>query len=118
MGLEWNPVLLLRPFIGLLYQPWMKDNEDCGAVSVMSEWQGKPKYSEGTSPCVHCRSHMTSPGLEPGPPLWEAGDQPPEVRHGPGGEGWRSTASSCWSHSRLHASITSLRIPFKYYCKI
>jgi hypothetical protein len=23
---------------------------------------------------IHHKSHMTCPGLEPGPPLWEAGD--------------------------------------------
>jgi hypothetical protein len=43
-GVELSP-LLLRPFIGLLYQPWMRDGDDCGAVSGMNEWQGKPKYS-------------------------------------------------------------------------
>jgi hypothetical protein len=41
-GVEQSP-LLLRWFIGLLYQPWMMD-DDCG----MNEWQGKPKYSEKT----------------------------------------------------------------------
>jgi hypothetical protein len=35
--LEPSP-LLLRPFIGLLYQPWM------------NEWQGKLKYSKKTCP--------------------------------------------------------------------
>jgi hypothetical protein len=28
--------LLLRLFIGLLYQPWMIDGDDCGAISGMS----------------------------------------------------------------------------------
>jgi hypothetical protein len=51
--------LLLRSFIGLLYQPWMIDGDDCGAFSIMNEWQGKPKYSEETSRSVHHRSHMT-----------------------------------------------------------
>jgi hypothetical protein len=46
---EPNP-LLLRPFIGLLYQPWMIDGDDCGAVGGLDEWQGKPKYSEETCP--------------------------------------------------------------------
>jgi hypothetical protein len=38
-------------------------------------WQGKPKYSRKSAlvPLVHHRSHMTWPGLEPGPPRWEAG---------------------------------------------
>jgi hypothetical protein len=42
--------LLLGPFTGLLYQPWMIDDDDCGAISGMNEWQGKPKYSEETCP--------------------------------------------------------------------
>jgi hypothetical protein len=28
---------------------------------------------------VHHKSHMTSPGLEPGLPWWEAGEQPPQL---------------------------------------
>jgi hypothetical protein len=31
-GLEPSP-LLLRPFIGLLYQLWFIDGDDCGAIS-------------------------------------------------------------------------------------
>jgi hypothetical protein len=27
----------------------MIDGDDCGAISGMNEWQGKPKYSEITS---------------------------------------------------------------------
>jgi hypothetical protein len=42
--------LLLRPCIGLLYQPWIIDGDDCGAVSGMNEWQGKPEFSETTAP--------------------------------------------------------------------
>jgi hypothetical protein len=38
----------LWSFIGLLYQPWMIDGDDCGAISSISEWQGKPKYSKKT----------------------------------------------------------------------
>jgi hypothetical protein len=40
----------MRPFIDLLYQPWMINDDDCGAISGMNEWQGKPKYSEETCP--------------------------------------------------------------------
>jgi hypothetical protein len=28
---------------------------------------------------VHHKSHMIWPGLEPGPPQWEAGDSPPDL---------------------------------------
>jgi hypothetical protein len=48
-GVEPSP-LLLRPFIGLLYQQWVIDGDDCGAVGGMDEWQGKPKYWEETCP--------------------------------------------------------------------
>jgi hypothetical protein len=29
---------------------------------------------------VHHKSHIIWPGLEPGSPLWEAGDLPPELQ--------------------------------------
>jgi hypothetical protein len=32
---------------------------------------------------VHHKSHMTWPGIVPRLPGWEAGDQPPELWHGP-----------------------------------
>jgi hypothetical protein len=32
---------------------------------------------------VHHKSHMTRPGLEPGPPRWESSDQQLELWHGP-----------------------------------
>jgi hypothetical protein len=44
---EQNP-LLLRPLIHLLYQPWMINGDYCGAILRISDWQGKPKYSEET----------------------------------------------------------------------
>jgi hypothetical protein len=37
--------------IGLLNQSWI-DGDDCGAISEMNEWQGKPKYPEKTCPNV------------------------------------------------------------------
>jgi hypothetical protein len=42
--METSP-LLLRPFIGLLYQPWMTDDDDFGAIGAMNDWQGKLKCS-------------------------------------------------------------------------
>jgi hypothetical protein len=46
-GVESSP-LLLRPFIGLLYQPCMMDGDGCRAISGKVDCQGKPKYSEKT----------------------------------------------------------------------
>jgi hypothetical protein len=48
-GVEPNP-LLLQPFIGLLHQPWMTDDDYCGVIIGINEWQGKSKYSEKTYP--------------------------------------------------------------------
>jgi hypothetical protein len=39
---------LLWPFIDLLYQPWVRDGDDCGAISGVDGLQWKPKYSEKT----------------------------------------------------------------------
>jgi hypothetical protein len=58
--------------IGLLYQPQM-------IVEQLVEW----RLAEETEVLgenlpernfIHHKSHMTRPGLEPGPPLWEASD--------------------------------------------
>jgi hypothetical protein len=35
-GIEPNS-LLLPPFIGLLYQPWTVDGDDCGTITEMNE---------------------------------------------------------------------------------
>jgi hypothetical protein len=43
VGVKWSP-LLRRPFIGLLYNPWMIDSDDYGAISGVYEWPWKPKY--------------------------------------------------------------------------
>jgi hypothetical protein len=42
--------LLLWPFIGLLYPPWIIHDDDCRTISGMNNWQGKPKYSEKSAP--------------------------------------------------------------------
>jgi hypothetical protein len=65
-GVEPSPLsLLLRPPIGLLYQPWMVDRHDCGAVSGMNGWQGKLKYWEET--CPSAAVSTTNPiSLDPG----------------------------------------------------
>jgi hypothetical protein len=67
-GVEPNP-LLLRPFIGLLSQPWMIDGDDCGEISGMDEWRGKPKYSEETCPSA-AQLTIDPTSLDPG---WNPG---------------------------------------------
>jgi hypothetical protein len=42
--------IILRLFVGLLYQPWMIDSDDCEAISGVNKWQRKPKYWEKTCP--------------------------------------------------------------------
>jgi hypothetical protein len=66
-GVEPSP-LLLGPFIGL-YQLWMIDGDDCGAIKGMNEWQGKPKYSENNHPGADLITKVPTrhgPGSKPG----------------------------------------------------
>jgi hypothetical protein len=48
-GVEPSP-LLLRSLIGLLYEPWIIGDDDCGAISGINTRQWKPKYSKKTCP--------------------------------------------------------------------
>jgi hypothetical protein len=67
-GVALNP-LLLRPFIGVLYQPWMVDGDNCGAINGMNKWQGKPKYPEETCPSATLPTAdpaWLDPGSNPG----------------------------------------------------
>jgi hypothetical protein len=43
-------LLLLRPLTGLLYEPWMINGDDRGAIGGVPEWHRKRKYSEKTCP--------------------------------------------------------------------
>jgi hypothetical protein len=88
------------------------------------EWyidRGKPKNSErNLSQChlVHQKSHMDWPGLEPGPPRWEAGDQRPEPKNEmlrKWGLRWR--IEFIWLNTEtgggLLWTLTNLRVPCK-----
>jgi hypothetical protein len=52
----------------------MIDDDECGAVDGMRIGKGTEVLGENLPQChfVHHKSHMTSPGIEPGPPCWEA----------------------------------------------
>jgi hypothetical protein len=41
--------LFLRPFIGQLYQPWLRDGDVFEAIIGINYWQDKPKYSKKES---------------------------------------------------------------------
>jgi hypothetical protein len=51
----------LRPFIGLLYQPWKIDGDDCGVISEMKVARETEVLGGNLSKCrsVHQGSHMT-----------------------------------------------------------
>jgi hypothetical protein len=70
-------LVVLRAFIFLLYQPWMIDYDDCGAVSGINDWPEKLKYS-GTT-CLSASLATTDstrdfPSLKSGLLQWEASD--------------------------------------------
>jgi hypothetical protein len=50
-GVQPSPLKLWQ-FIGLLYQSWMVDSDECGAIGGINEWQWKPMYTEETCPCA------------------------------------------------------------------
>jgi hypothetical protein len=77
-------LLLLRQLISPLYQAGKINYVDCGAINGTNERQGKLMYLEQTSslPSVHHRFHMIGPGLVSGSPLWEFGNQTPELQNG------------------------------------
>jgi hypothetical protein len=71
--------LVRRPLTGLLYQPRMMMMMMMMSVEQSVEWElaGETQVLGKNLPqrhFVHNKSHMTWPGLEPVPPLWEAGD--------------------------------------------
>jgi hypothetical protein len=53
---------------GLLYQPRMIGDDNCGEIGVIEDWQRKPKYSEKTCPSATLSTTNPTwldPGLNP-----------------------------------------------------
>jgi hypothetical protein len=60
--------LLLRSSIGLLHQPRIIDGDGFGAISGMSVWQEKLKYSEKACPSATLSATCVHPGRRGGKP--------------------------------------------------
>jgi hypothetical protein len=71
-GVELSP-LLQRSFIAIFLPALDDDDYDCGAITGMTMWQRKPKYSEKTcySSALYTTNLIHNPELEPGPSRWE-----------------------------------------------
>jgi hypothetical protein len=72
-GVGWDWVhLVRRPLFGLLYQPRIIDDVECGAVSGIKLAGETEVLGENLSQCqfVHLKSHVTWPGIEFWPPRW------------------------------------------------
>jgi hypothetical protein len=61
---------------GLFYQPQMIDDGDCGTIGGMKIGRGTEVLGENLPQrhFIHHKTHITRPGLEPGPSRWEASD--------------------------------------------
>jgi hypothetical protein len=57
MGWDWVH-LVLRPLLGLLYQPQIIDNNDCGAISGMRIFRGNRSTLRKPAPVPLCPLHM------------------------------------------------------------
>jgi hypothetical protein len=59
---------------GLLYQPRLIGDGDCGEIGGMKVGRGNQSTRENLPQChfVHHKFHMTRPGFEPEKPRWEA----------------------------------------------
>jgi hypothetical protein len=56
MGLEWKQVHYYAAIYWRIVPAPMQDGGECGVISEINEWHGKPKYSEKT-----CRVPLCPP---------------------------------------------------------
>jgi hypothetical protein len=70
--------LLVRPFIGLLYQPWMVDGDNCGAISDKKERHANVNDWEKCALVLQCPPEIPH-DLTGTQPRWEAGEKLPEL---------------------------------------
>jgi hypothetical protein len=85
---------------GLLYQPQMID-DDCRAISGMRIGKGNRSIRRKHAPVPLCPPQIP-PGLEPGPPQWEAGAV---TRPGSKSKSSKYPVRSRWQEQRTEASV-------------
>jgi hypothetical protein len=66
----------------------MIDDDECGAVGRIENWERKMKESKKKNTCLNATPFTTNAtlpdmGSNPGRPQCEAGDFPPELWNGP-----------------------------------
>jgi hypothetical protein len=91
---------------GLLYQPWMIGEDDCGEIWWNQDWQGNPKYSEKT--CPSATLSTTNPTrLDPGLNSGRRGGKPATNRlsYGATSQPFRSYLISCRSSTSSFNNI-------------
>jgi hypothetical protein len=77
--------LFVQPYDEDIDEQFFQPSFIRNGAPVELNWQGKTNNSEKNLSqyhFVHHKFHMDWPGIEPGPPRWEAGEYPPEPWHG------------------------------------
>jgi hypothetical protein len=119
MGLEWDKVhYYCGHLLACCTGPGWLYGDNCGALSGMNEWYGKPTYWEETCPSSPLSTTVsTLPELEPGPPLlqahWDAKNLVPFSRYPFKIFCFEYSGSS--SHSHALFSYTILISPINTY---
>jgi len=78
------------------------------AASVNGAKSKKSEKDLSRNHCAHDKFHTNWPGTENGTPLWQAGDQPPESRHGPTHVRYIDMHFVYWRRIRIPGAATKL----------